>query len=71
METTELNIEGMTCNHCVLRVQKALEGVSGVAKAKVDLGNKNALVDFDRNSVNIDNLILAVKKAGYKAELKN
>lgn len=38
--TKTLKIEGMMCNHCVMHVTKALEGVSGVAKADVNLKKK-------------------------------
>ena len=30
-------VQGMTCNHCVMRVQKALVGVDGVLEADVNL----------------------------------
>ena len=32
-----LKVEGMTCGHCVGRVQKALDAARGVIEAKVDL----------------------------------
>ena len=35
MATTVLRVGGMTCNHCVMAVTKALEGVPGVTGAKV------------------------------------
>ena len=37
MDKTHLKIEGMTCQHCVSHVTEALEGVAGVASAKVNL----------------------------------
>ena len=40
----KLSIEGMSCQHCVARVQKALASVAGVENAKVDLDTKTALV---------------------------
>lgn len=30
--TKTLHIKGMTCNHCVMHVTKALEGVAGVER---------------------------------------
>ncbi len=40
----KLSIEGMTCNHCVSSVDKALRAVPGVTEVKVDLASKSAVV---------------------------
>lgn len=68
METKELKIEGMTCNHCTEAVKRALLSVAGVENAKVSLENKNAFVEYDPGVTNTDALIEAVVKTGYKAE---
>ena len=34
MSQTILKVEGMTCNHCKMRAEKALLGVSGVESVK-------------------------------------
>ena len=44
MSDTVLTIEGMTCMHCKMRVEKALKGVPGVTSAQVDLAKKQAVV---------------------------
>jgi copper chaperone CopZ len=67
MKTT-LNIEGMTCEHCVKHVTEALEGVAGVVSAVVNLKKKNAVVDHG-DSVSIDALKAAVEEEGYGAAL--
>lgn len=66
MATTTLKIQGMTCNHCVMRVAKALKAVTGVADAKVDLQKGEAVVTYDDSKVKPENLSLAVVEAGYK-----
>ncbi|HDG9761044.1 heavy metal translocating P-type ATPase [Acinetobacter nosocomialis] len=63
----ELSIEGMTCASCVARVEKALKKVDGVQEATVNLATEQAWVQAD-NSVNVEDLIRAVKKAGYDAK---
>jgi len=72
VETMEVNmgrqifdIEGMTCNHCVMNVTNAIESVENVEKVEVSLSNKNAIVEgnFDANKVKE-----AIEKAGYKVE---
>ncbi len=66
MTKKTLRIQGMTCNHCVMRVAKALKGVSGVQDAQVDLKKAEAAVTYDEAKVDIDKLSTAVVDAGYK-----
>ncbi len=66
MTKATLKIQGMTCNHCVMRVQKALKGVAGVQDALVDLNKAEAAITFDEGKVNMDKLSTAVVDAGYK-----
>lgn len=65
-----LLIEGMTCAACSTRVEKVLKKIEGVSKANVNLSTNKALVEFSSGAVEVDNLIKAVEKAGYKAELE-
>jgi copper chaperone len=62
----KLKIQGMTCNHCVMRVAKALKGVPGVQDAQVDLQKAEAAITFDEAKVTMDKLSSAVVDAGYK-----
>ncbi len=66
MATTTLKVQGMTCNHCVMRVAKALMSQPGVQDAKVDLQKAEASVTFDASKVNPGRLASAVTEAGYK-----
>ena len=65
--TVVLTVEGMMCEHCKGRVQKALSAVKGVKKVTVDLLAKTATVT---GSAEPSDLIAAVIDAGYKAEVK-
>lgn len=64
-QTIKLTVEGMSCNHCVGRVQKALEALSGVHKVKVDLEGKNAEVSFDSGTLNQQAIEEAITAQGY------
>jgi copper chaperone len=65
MVQTTLKIQGMTCNHCVMRVAKSLKSVPGVQDARVDLQKAEAVVSYDETSVSREKIALAVKDAGY------
>jgi copper ion binding protein len=66
MAKTTLKIQGMTCNHCVMRVAKALKSVPGVQDAQVDLQKGEAAVTFDEAKVTQEKMSIAVVEAGYK-----
>jgi copper chaperone len=63
MSETKLTIEGMTCMHCKMAVEKALQSVPGVTKALVNLPEKEAIVE---GSTEKPALAKAVEAAGYK-----
>jgi Cu+-exporting ATPase len=60
-----VRIEGMSCNHCSMAVEKALKKLDGVTDATVDLEGKTATIDMS-DFVLDDILIKAVEDAGYK-----
>ena len=65
-KSIRLSIEGMSCASCAGRVDKALNGLDGVEDASVNLASDSAEVTYS-DSVSIDDLIQAVKSAGYDA----
>lgn len=65
-DSVQLLLGGMSCASCVAKVQKALQAVSGVQQARVNLAERSALVT---GHAEIPALIAAVKKAGYDAEV--
>jgi len=66
---TTLKVNGMTCEHCVGTVSKALQGVDGVKKANVNLKKGLAEVTYDSEKVGADDLTKAVIDAGYEASV--
>ena len=60
----ELKIEGMMCQHCVMHVRKALEGVEGVSDVNVSLEENNAKLNADISK--LAELKAAVEEAGYQ-----
>lgn len=65
-----LTIEGMTCDHCVKTVRKAIEAVPGVRSAAVDLDSGSAEVRVMPGWVDHQGLNAAVEKAGYEARIE-
>ncbi|MDE0263322.1 MAG: heavy metal translocating P-type ATPase [Bryobacterales bacterium] len=65
VETTTVELAGMTCNHCVATVEKALLGVEGVRSASAALATQTAEVAFDPLATNLPAIRQAVKAVGY------
>lgn len=61
-----LPVEGMSCNHCKMAVEKALLKVGGVSGAEVDLSGKKASITYDVAVATRDQLVKAVEDAGFR-----
>jgi P-type Cu+ transporter len=68
-ETCTIPVTGMHCAGCSSRVQEALESVSGVSTANVNLMTNSATVDYDPSAVRPERLVEAIRDTGYGAEL--
>ena len=67
MESTTLNIKGMTCMGCVSSVTRVLKAAPGVSDAQVTLDPAQALVRYDAALTNPAQLKAAIDDAGYEA----
>jgi Cu+-exporting ATPase len=65
-EKAELKVTGMTCATCAVTIEKALQGVEGVAKADVNLGLERVVVEYDPGKARLTDLQKAVSEAGYE-----
>ncbi|MFC7061609.1 copper chaperone CopZ [Halobacillus seohaensis] len=67
MEKT-LNVEGMTCGHCKMSVEGALNKIDGVSAAKVNLEDGNVDVTFDESKVHVGAMKEAIEEQGYDVD---
>ncbi len=68
MATLKLAITGMSCDHCVRHVTKALAAVSGVTVTQVTVGH--ATVDYNGQPASLAAIVQAVDDAGYQARME-
>lgn len=63
---TEINIkiDGMSCQHCVMRVKKAIDAVAGVLKSDIAIGS--ATIQFDESKTKEEDIVTVIEKAGHK-----
>ncbi|HAM53519.1 MAG TPA: hypothetical protein DCP92_23545 [Nitrospiraceae bacterium] len=64
MTEITIKVEGMTCQHCVLRVKKAIQELSGIQNLDVQIGN--VWIKFDEKAVGKVDIEKAIVDAGYK-----
>ena len=66
-EKAVIAIDGMSCGHCVMRVEKGIAALPGVKSAKVDLAKKEGTFTFDPGKVTVDAIKARINEIGYKA----
>jgi len=64
---TVLDLEGMTCASCAIRIEKGLKKVPGVKDASVNLATEQATVIYNSTQTNLEQMVQKVEAVGYKA----
>lgn len=67
MPKVKLQIEGMSCGHCLNAVNKALEGVLDARIVSVQMGR--AEIEMATGGPTDDVLVTAIEEAGYSVAL--
>ena len=65
MDTIKFKVKGMTCNHCVMRVEKALKDIDEVEDVKIDLNTGDVTIQHTAGKGIKPALEKAVDNAGY------
>ena len=64
MKTIKLNVEGMSCGHCVNSIENGLKSKKAIAK--VDLKNKKVEVIFDEKDIKEEAIKSLITELGYQ-----
>lgn len=68
MKEIKLNIEGMHCTGCSNRLEKVLNNTDGVEKATVSFEQKQAIITYNENQIDIAQIKETIEGAGFKGE---
>lgn len=68
-QKVNLSLSGMHCSSCAAIIERSLSKVNGVKEAHVNFAAEKASILYDTSLTKQEELINAVKKAGYKAEV--
>lgn len=68
MEKVTLNVQGMSCDHCVKAVEGSVGELKGVSAVKVNLKANTVDVEFNSQEISLDKIKEAVDDQGYDVE---
>lgn len=63
------SIKGMSCQHCVARVEGTVKELPGVQKVKVNLKKENGVVKFDDSQIDGAAIAEKITAAGFPTEV--
>ncbi|WP_449537492.1 copper chaperone CopZ [Ferdinandcohnia sp. Marseille-Q9671] len=66
MEKVTLQVQGMSCGHCVKAVEGSVGELAGVSAVTVDLAEGKVDVEFDESVVTLDKIKETIDEEGYE-----
>lgn len=68
MQQVTLNVQGMSCGHCVNSIEGNVGKMNGVESVKVHLDTGKVDVSFDSNTVSLKEIKDEIEEQGYDVE---
>lgn len=65
MTEQTLNVQGMSCGHCVNSIEGSVGALNGVESVNVHLQDGKVELIFDREKVDLQDIIEAIEEQGY------
>lgn len=67
--TVRIECKQMECEGCKTKITRSLNKVDGVSNIDIDLETKLITVIYDSDKATVEQILAAIKKAGYEPEL--
>ncbi len=64
-----VTVPNMSCGHCKMRIEKALNGLEGVSSAEADVSTKAITLEWDESTLQWENIRAALEKIDYPPEV--
>ncbi|MGG5253408.1 copper chaperone CopZ [Neobacillus sp. SM06] len=68
MEKITLNVQGMSCGHCVKSIEGSVGELKGVSTVKVHLENGTVDVEYNSNEVTVEKIKETIDDQGYEVK---
>ena len=69
MASIDINAGGMHCQSCSMLIEMTLGDLPGVTAASADFAKGTAHAEYDPSAVSVDQILAAIREAGYTAEV--
>ena len=66
MRQESLEVEGMTCGHCVQTITDALNSIAGLETVEVSLDKKEVGVKFNENETSLQEISDKIVEVGFE-----
>ena len=64
-----INVDGITCEHCVDTIKEAVEILDGVLRVDVDIEKKQVVVEFNEKLAKPVDLIHKIEEVGFEVRM--
>ena len=68
LKEVELDIEGISCQTCVNRIEKKVGKLPGVESVSVNLATFKGLVTYDSDKIKLSEILEVIEKLGFKGK---
>jgi copper chaperone len=65
MEKLVLNVEGMSCEHCVKAVTEGVGALTGAVNMGVDLAAGTVTVEYEPEELTLEEIVAEIEDLGY------
>ncbi|SOC43915.1 copper chaperone CopZ [Ureibacillus acetophenoni] len=68
MQSITLNVQGMSCGHCVSAIEGSVGKLEGVNEVKVKLDDAQVEVSFNESQLPLEKIKETIEEQGYDVE---
>jgi len=64
-----IDVDGITCDHCVATIKKSIESLAGIIKVNVDIQKQQVVVEFNESLKNSKKILEKIGEAGFEVRM--
>ena len=69
MQAKHVTVPNISCGHCTMRIEKALNALDGITSVKAEIPTKAVSVEWDEAVTNWDTVVATLEKIGYPPQV--
>lgn len=66
MTQITLNVPDISCNHCKMSIEGAVNQLEGIESAEVNIEGRTVAVSWDDAALKLDAIVNAIEEQGYE-----